>query len=63
MSEQIKLTEKNLLRYGDIVLSREWQTTNGTNIAEKYIVWNYGRTPQMYLLTMANGEFITMKRV
>lgn len=59
----IKLTEKNLLRYGETVLTREWKTQGGTNITEKYIVWNHSRSPQMYLLTTVNGECITMKRV
>lgn len=63
-SKEPKLTEKNLQRYGDIVLVREWKTPTGANIAEKYIIWRKSNNrDQMYLLTMYNGEVITMKRV
>lgn len=59
-----KLTEKNLQRYGEIVLTRDWRTTTGAYITEKYIIWRKpNKRDQMYLLTMCNGEAITMRRI
>lgn len=72
---KINLTPQNLQRYGDIVLSREWTSPTGAFITERYIVWNTDKMngvpedqcrenkKKMYLLTMANGETITMKIV
>jgi len=63
-NKEPKLTEKNLERYGDIVLVRSWQSQSGYMITEKYIIWRKDNgKDQMYLLTMCNGEYITMKRV
>ena len=63
-NKEPKLTEKNLERYGDTVLVREWKTLTGAYVTEKYIIWKKpNKRDQMYLLTMCNGEAITMKRV
>ena len=63
-SKEPKLTEKNLQKYGDTVLVREWKTMTGAYVTEKYIIWRKpNKRDQMYLLTMCNGEAITMKRV
>lgn len=63
-NKEPKLTEKNLERYGDTVLVREWKTLTGAYVTEKYIIWRKpNKRDQMYLLTMCNGEAITMKRV
>lgn len=73
-TNKIKLTAKNLIRYGDIVFIREWMSPQGV-VAEKYIVWftdkmlgkegieiNPNRN-KMYRLTMLNGDVITMREV
>ena len=74
-SKAIKLTAQNLLRYGEIVLTREWTTQLSTIVTERYIVWDTDKMngvpedqcksnkKKMYVLTMSNGEVITMKQV
>ena len=77
-NKKIKLTEKNLLRYGEIVLTREWTTPSKSLVTERYIIWdtckmnvevdpkvlaNAENKKRMYLLTMVDGNPITMKQI
>lgn len=75
MAEKIKLTEKNLLRYGEVVLAKSRKTLEGSAITERYIIWDTDRMNgidderynpnkrKMYWLVMVNGESIIMKQV
>ena len=73
--ERIKLSAKNLLRYGTIVMSKEWTTVTGSFVTQRYIIWETDKMNgveeencntnknKMLVLTMVNGEEITMKQV
>lgn len=76
--KKINLTAKNLLRYGEIVLTKEWKSPAGLVITERYIIWDTVRMngetdpdalkkannrKKMYTLTMTDGQVITMKQV
>lgn len=75
MLDKIKLTEKNLLRYGEIVLEKTRKTPEGSTVTEQYIIWDTDKMNgveddqynpnkrKMYWLVMSNGESIIMKQV
>lgn len=73
MADKIRLTHQNLLRYGNIVLTREWTSQQGSVITERYVIWETSKMngdeiinpnkDKMFLSTMVNGEYITMKQV
>lgn len=75
-NQKIRLTEKNLLTYGEIVLVRSWKNKEGSEITERYVIWDTDKMNgvlkeefcnpnrrRMYLLTMVNGQYVTMKQV
>ena len=75
MLDKIKLTEKNLLRYGETVLEKTRKTPGGSIVTERYIIWDTDKMNgieddrynpnkrKMYWLVMSNGESIIMKQV
>ena len=75
---RIKLTAKNLLRYGEIVLAKQWTSPAGLAVTQRYIIWdtckmNGDTDPEVlkrsenkkkiYKLIMANDDVISMAQV
>lgn len=76
--KRIQLTTRNLIRYGQVVLTKEYKNPEGMNVTERYIIWDTCRMngdtdpevlkrsenkKKMFLLTQVNGSTVTMKQI